>query len=103
MCRRHLTVRVLQHVAHRSLQHSRTPAAARVEARRMLAQLASRTTGFDAKHLHVRIAEKRMKQSDRGRAATDTRDQRIRQTAFTFENLRTRLASNHALKVAQHQ
>src|ERR1051325_9799485 len=100
MCRRHLTVRVLQHIAHRSLQHSRTPAAARIKARRVLAQLVSRAAGFDADHLHRRIAEKWMKQPDRVRAAADTRNQSIRKTAFAFENLRTRLASDHALKVA---
>src|ERR1043165_1126072 len=103
MSRCNLAVRVLKYVAHRSLQHSRAPAAARIEARRVLAQLVSRATGFDADHLHVRVAEKRMKQPDRVRAAADTRDQRIRQTAFAFENLRARLASNDTLKVAHHQ
>ena len=48
MRRSHLTIRVLKHVTHRSLQHSRTSAAARIEARRVLAQLISGPPGFDA-------------------------------------------------------
>src|ERR1041385_1865001 len=103
MRRCNLAFRVLKYVSHRSLQPPRTSTAVRVEARRVLAQPVSRATSFDADHLHVRVAETRMKQPDRVRATADTRDQRIRQTAFAFENLRARLASDHALKVAHHQ
>src|SRR5689334_11337342 len=103
MSRSYLAVVVLQDVAHRSLQHSGAPAAARVEARRVLAQLVSRAAGFDADHLDGSVAEKWMKQTNRVGAAADTRDQRIRQTTFAFQNLRTRFTSDHTVKIAHHE
>src|ERR1051325_5529161 len=103
MIRSSLTVVVLQDLAHRSLQPSRPAAAAGVKARRMLAQLIPRATGFDADHFDVCVAKEWMKQANRVRAATDTRDQRLRQTAFSFQKLRARLASDYALKITHHQ
>src|ERR1043166_7567325 len=102
MSRSYLAVVILQNVAHRSLQDSRTSAAARVEARRVLAQLISRAAGFDADHFDCSVSKEWMKQPDRVRTTTDTRNQRIRQTTFAFQNLRARFTSDHALKVAHH-
>src|SRR5215213_11366844 len=103
MSRSHLTVVVLQDVAHRSLQHARTSAATRIESCRVLAQLVSRAAGFDPDHLDCCVAEERMKQPDRIRTAANARDEQIRQTAFAFENLRACLAPNDALIVSHHQ
>src|ERR1043166_6066710 len=102
MGRSYLAVVILQNVAHRSLQDSRTSAAARVEARRGLAQLISRAAGLAAHHFDCGVSKEWMKQPDRVRTTTDTRNQRIRQTTFAFQNLRARFTSDHALKVAHH-
>src|ERR1043165_3010851 len=102
MSRSYLAVVILQNVAHRSLQDSRTSAAARVEARRVLAQLISRAAGFDADHFDCSVSKEWLKHPHRARPTTDTRNQRIRQTTFAFQNLRARFPSDHALKVARH-
>src|ERR1043166_4806112 len=103
MRRRHLPVLVLQDVTHRALQHAGTPATARVESARVLAQLVAAPTSLDADHPPHLILQERVKQADRIRTTADTRDERVRQTAFGFENLFARLAADDALKLAHHQ
>jgi hypothetical protein len=98
-----LTVVVLQHVTHRSLQHTRTTATTRVETSGMLAQFISRATGLDPDHANACVSQKWMKQSNRIRPAADTRDQNVRQATFSFEHLRPRFAPDHALKITHHQ
>src|SRR5207237_542342 len=94
---------VLQNIAHRALQHSRPPTSTRVKASSVLAQLVACATSFDADHLDRSVVEKRMKQSDRIRSATNTRDQNIRQATFLYQDLSACFAPDHALKVAHHQ
>src|SRR5690349_17020594 len=98
-----LPVRVLQHVTHRALQHTGTPAARSVESRCVLAQLVAAAARFDTDHAHCLVVQERMKQADRIRAAADARHEHVRQPAFLFENLCARFASDDALKIAHHE
>src|SRR6185295_15039404 len=67
----------------------------------MLSQLAASSSGFHPNHSNI-IVEKRMKQSDRIRSATDASDQTIRQAVLLLKNLRPGLAPNDTLKVTHH-
>src|ERR1051326_159020 len=103
MRRSYLPRLVLQDVAERPLQNAGAAAARRVEPRRVLSELRARAPGLDADHSDATVAEERVKQTYRVRAAADARDERVRQTAFRFENLRARLSPDDALERANHE
>src|SRR5437868_6405142 len=69
----------------------------------MLAQLVAAATSFDADHLDRRVVETRMKQSNRIRATSNTRNQDIGKAIFLFDDLSTCFAPDHALKITHHQ
>src|SRR5947199_7329261 len=103
MRRGDLPALVLKHVAHSPLKDSGTAAATLVEACGVQAQLRARAAGFDANHTNTLIAEERIEQPNRVRAAPDARDERVGQTPFAFKNLRARFAADDALKLANHE
>src|SRR6185369_1906437 len=88
-----LSVVVLQHVTHRSLQHAWPSTTSSIETRCVLAQLITQTTCFHTDHFDRRVREKRMKEPDGIRTATDTGNQSIRQSTFMFEDLSACFAS----------
>ncbi len=96
---------VCRHVGICSLQHARTRAGISRgggHARGVFAQRRAAASGFHAQHFHVRVIQKRVKQSNRIRAAADAGHQQIRQTLFRFQNLRARFVADHAMKIAHH-
>src|SRR5579885_3384666 len=103
MRRSYLPRLVLQNVTERPLQDAGAAPARRVEPRRVLAELRARAPGFDADHSDAFVAEERVKQTNRIRAAADARDERVRQATFRVENLRARLSPDDALERANHE
>src|SRR5690348_4258227 len=100
---RDLAIRSLKDVSIRSLQHAGSrpgKSACGRQTRRVLAQRVSASTGFGAHHLHIRIAQKRVKQSNRIGSAAHARDQAIRQPVFRAHNLFARFLADHFVEVA---
>src|SRR5207249_1340443 len=75
----------------------------RGEPHRMLAELAAASSGFDADQLYIRVAEKRVKQSDGIGAAADASEEMRRQTLLRRENLIASFAADDQMKVADHR
>ena len=75
---------VLQNVAARALQHAERAA---LKPRRVLLGLDAESARFHADHLHGRVVEERIEQSDGVRAAADAGDEQVGQALFLFQNL----------------
>ena len=94
---RDLAVVVDEHVALAAVQHAD---AARAERRGVAAGRDALARRLDAEQPHARVADERREQPHRVRAAADARDERVGQPAGLREDLRARLAADHALEVA---
>ena len=68
----------------------------------MVAGINSITRRLNAVHSNFQVADKRIKQADRIRAASHTGDQRIWQSSRLFKTLLTRLAADDRLEVTHH-
>ena len=69
-----LSVLVLQDIAHRSLQYTRTSAAILIETRGVLTEFVAAATRFHADHTYGLVMQKWMEHPNRIRAATHTCD-----------------------------
>src|SRR3984893_7047399 len=96
---RHLPSRILQQVGVGSLQHARRTT---VKTGGMFAQTLAAPAGLDADELHPLFLEELMEDANRIRAAANAGDNRARQFAFDFEDLRARLAADAFMKIANH-
>ena len=94
-----LPVLVLQHVAHRAVQHARR---AERERSRVVAGRRAASARLDADEAHRGVGHEGMEHARRVRAAADARDDRVRQPPELLEALRAALAADHALEVAHH-
>src|ERR1022692_2103912 len=97
---RDLPRRILQQIGKGSLQHARRTA---VKAGGMFSQLFAASTGFDADELHSLVFDEIVEDANRIRAAADAGDNRVRQFALSFNDLRARLAANDFVKIAHHR
>ena len=68
----------------------------------MFAQLLAAAAGFHADQLHFLVSDELVKDANGIRSAADAGDDRCRQLAFGLENLRSRFAPDHFVKVAHH-
>ena len=91
---------ILQHVRVCALQNSRHSSA---KTRSMIAQRLAASASLDTDQLYFFIANKVVKNSDRIRSAANACNDRHRQLAFSFHDLRPRLAPNHSLEIAHHR
>ena len=82
-----------EHVALAAVQHAD---AAGAERRGVAAGRDALARRLDAEELHAGVADERREQARRVRAAADARDQRVGQPAGLREDLRARLAADHA-------
>src|SRR5690606_37007857 len=90
---------VLQEVHIGTVERARTPAGERC---RMLAGFQSASLGLDAVKGDGLILHERMEHADRVAAAAYAGYDRIRQTAFLFEDLAPGLDADHPLEVADN-
>ena len=81
------------------MQHARATAGQRGA---MLFALEPLAAGFDADDLHVLVVEERVEQADGVRAAADSGDQRVGQTAFGLHHLLAGFVADHRLEIAHH-
>ncbi len=84
MGERNLPVLVLQQIAVSALQHAGGAAA---KARRVLAECVAAAAGLHADQVRRQVRNERVKEADGIAAAAHAGDERIRQTAFRFQNL----------------
>src|SRR5215471_20369712 len=96
---RDLAVFILQHIAPCSLQHSWSPA---TKACRMLAECFAAAASLNANHFDSLFWNEFVEQSYRVAPTTDAGYQRVRKLSFSFHYLRSRLATNNRLEIANH-
>src|SRR6516165_1240944 len=99
MCLCNLAVLILQDIGERSLESSGDSA---TKARSMLAELGSAAPGFNADQAHVAILDELVECADRVRSAADTGNDSGGQAAFFLEDLLLHLATDAAMKIANH-
>ena len=95
----HLTVFVLQEIAHRAVQHAGLSLGERCGVLGCVQSVAGR---FDADEFDVLVGDKRVENPDRVRPAAHARDHGSRQCAGTLEHLRARLVTDDRLKISHH-
>ena len=94
-----LAVFVLQQVRVGTLERTRCPTG---ECRGMAPGFDTVTGGLVADQSHVFVVDERMEDTDRVRAATDTRDHRVGQPAGRAQDLLTGLETDNPLEIADH-
>src|SRR5712692_8906674 len=73
------------------------------EARGVLAELTTTAAGFDSHHPYGSVGEKLVEEADGVRAAADASEKMRGQALFCDEDLLTRFAADHGLKIAHHR
>src|SRR2546425_5390530 len=68
----------------------------------MITKCFAAAAGFNADQSYLLVLDEVMKNSDGVRSATDASDDRIRQAAFSFQNLCASFASDNFLEIADH-
>src|SRR5690349_20655860 len=99
VCEANLSMRILKDVRKSSLQHTRQAA---TKARGMLTQFVSAPASFNADQFHPLVLDEFMENPNSVRSAAHAGDDRRRQPAFGFQDLRAGLAPNHRMKISHH-
>src|SRR5688572_12198085 len=96
-----LTICIIHQIRAVAVQYSRVSCSQRCG---VLARFDAKTTCFDTNHAYSLVANKWVEQANRIRAATDTRDQRIRQPAILLHALLFYFSADDALEIPdQHR
>src|SRR5437868_12804623 len=69
----------------------------------MIAQSLTAPAGLDSDQAHALVLYELVKRPNRVGTTAHTRDDSGREFPLSFQDLRSRLASNHAMKVAHHR
>src|SRR5271169_2179453 len=99
MSQAHLAMLILEQVTESTMQDARRTTG---KTGSVVAESETASTGFGTDHLHVRLFEEGIEETDSVAASADTSNEGIGKTANLIERLDAHLVTDNAVKIAHH-